>query len=368
MKTFIRDLLKRYFSDPQVIILILILLAGLVFIVLLGDMLLPVFVAIIIAYLLDGVVSWLQRFGLPRNAAVIIVFTCFIALVAVLLIGLLPHITRQIAQLIQELPVMLAKGQKELLKLPEKYPDFFSHDRISQIFTYIGSDIADLGQRVLSFSLSSVRSIITLLVYLVLVPFLVFFFLKDKYLIFQWAKELLPEQRALTLRVWVEVNQQFANYVRGKIWEIVIIWAICYVVFSFMGLRFAMFLSFFVGLADLVPYVGSTIMAFPVALIAFFQWGLDWQFAYILIAYGIIQTFDGNILAPLLFSEAVNLHPVAIIVSLLFFGGLWGVWGLIFAVPLATLVHAVHKAWTSSLTRPTPVSSVEQKTAETIPG
>ncbi len=367
MKTFVRELLKRYFSDPQVIILVLLLVAGFVFIFLLGNMLLPVFVAIIIAYLLDGVVSWLQRFGLPRNAAVIIVFTCFVALVVVLLVGLLPHISRQIAQLVQELPSMLAKGQRELLKLPEKYPDFFSHERISQIVTYVGSDIGELGQHVLSISVSSVRSIITLLVYLVLVPFLVFFFLKDKHLIFQWAKELLPEQRALTISVWAEVNQQFANYVRGKIWEIVIIWAVCYMVFSFMGLRFAMFLSFLVGLSDLVPYVGSTVMAFPIALIAFFQWGLDWQFVYMVIAYGIIQIFDGNILAPLLFSEAVNLHPVSIIVALLFFGGLWGVWGLIFAVPLATLVHAVYKAWTSSLTRPTPVS-VEQKDAETIPG
>jgi putative permease len=357
MKIFVKELLKRYFSDPQVIILVLLLLTGLILILMLGNMLLPVFVAIIIAYLLDGVVSWFQRFGLPRNAAVIIVFTLFLALVAVLLVGLLPLISRQIAQLVQEFPTMLAKGQRELLKLPERYPEFISQERISQIFAYVSSDLGDFGQYVLSISLSSVRSIITILVYLVLVPFLVFFFLKDKYLIFQWARELLPEQRGLTTRVWVEVNQQFANYVRGKIWEIVIIWAICYVVFSFMGLRFAMFLSFLVGLSDLVPYIGSTVMAFPVALIAFFQWGLDWHFVYMIIAYGIIQIFDGNILAPLLFSEVVNLHPVAIIVALLFFGGVWGVWGLIFAVPLATLVHAVYKAWTSSLMRPTPVDA-----------
>ncbi|MFY9399371.1 MAG: AI-2E family transporter [Desulfomonilia bacterium] len=362
MRKFVQRLLKRYFSDPQVIILILLLAAGLVLILLLGDMLLPVFVAIIIAYLLDGVVCRLERYGLSRNASVLIVFTLFIALVVVLLVGLLPQITRQIAQLVQELPAMLAKGQRELLKLPERYPDFISRESISSLFSLMGTNIGELGQRVLTFSLSSVRSLIILLVYLVLVPFLVFFFLKDKHLIFQWARDLLPEQRGLATRVWTEVNQQFANYVRGKIWEIVIIWAICYVVFSFMGLRFAMILSFFVGLSDLIPYVGSTIMAFPVALIAFLQWGLDWNFVYILIAYGIIQTFDGNILAPLLFSEVVNLHPVAIIVALLLFGGLWGVWGLIFAVPLATLVHAVYKAWTGSLDRPIPVTTARDDT------
>jgi putative permease len=362
MKKFVRELLKRYFSDPQVIILVLLLLAGAIFILMLGNMLLPVFVAIIIAYLLDGVVCWLQRFGLPRNTSVVIVFTLFVALVAVLLVGLLPQISRQIAQLVQELPSMLAKGQHELLKLPERYPDFVSHESISRLFSFMGTDIGEVGQRVLTFSVSSVRSLITLLVYLVLVPFLVFFFLKDKHLIFQWAKDLLPEQRGLATRVWVEVNQQFANYVRGKIWEIVIIWAICYVVFTFLGLRFAMILSFLVGLSDLIPYIGSTIMAFPVALIAFLQWGLDWQFVYILIAYGIIQIFNGNILVPLLFSEVVNLHPVAIIVAVLLFGGLWGVWGLIFAVPLATLVHAVYKVWTDSLHRPIPVGATQDET------
>jgi putative permease len=66
-----------------------------------------------------------------------------------------------------------------------------------------------------------------------------------------------------------------------------------------------------------------------------------------MLAYGVIQALDGNVLVPLLFSEAVNLHPVAIIVAVLFFGGLWGVWGVFFAIPLATLVKAVLYAWPS---------------------
>jgi len=67
-----------------------------------------------------------------------------------------------------------------------------------------------------------------------------------------------------------------------------------------------------------------------------------------LIANGIIQALDGNLLAPLLFSEAVNLHPVAIIVAILFFGGLWGFWGIFFAIPLATVINAVVRAWPRS--------------------
>jgi putative permease len=67
-----------------------------------------------------------------------------------------------------------------------------------------------------------------------------------------------------------------------------------------------------------------------------------------MLAYGIIQALDGNIIVPLLFSEAVNLHPVTIIIAVIFFGGLWGFWGVFFAIPLATLVKAVINAWTST--------------------
>ena len=100
-----------------------------------------------------------------------------------------------------------------------------------------------------------------------------------------------------------------------------------------------------VGLSVVIPYIGAAIVTLPVAMIAFFQWGWTNEFFYLMLAYGIIQALDGNVLVPLLFSEAVNLHPIAIIVAVLVFGGLWGFWGVFFAIPLATLIKAVMNAW-----------------------
>jgi putative permease len=177
------------------------------------------------------------------------------------------------------------------------------------------------------------------------VPFLVFFFLKDKTAILHWLGGFLPENRGLATEVWHEVNQQIGNYIRGKIWEIIIIWVVTYITFLALKLEFAMLLALLVGLSVLIPYIGAAVMYLPVALVAYFQWGLSAEFVYALIAYSIIQLLDGNLLAPLLLSGVVNLHPVAIISAVLVFGGLWGFWGLIFAVPLATLVHAVIKAF-----------------------
>jgi putative permease len=187
--------------------------------------------------------------------------------------------------------------------------------------------------------------VFTLVVYLILVPFLVFFFLKDKDRILDWIRKLLPDNLDLTTTVWFEVNKQIANYIRGKGWEILIIWGISYTVFKLMGMQFSLLLSFFVGLSVILPYIGVTVMFLPVALIAYFQWGWGANMLWALVAYTIIQIFDGNILAPLLLSGVVNLHPVAIIISVLLFGGLWGVWGVFFAIPLATLINTVIKNW-----------------------
>ena len=342
-----RDWLNRNFSDPQIVILAVLIILGFVGIFFLGDMLLPVFASIVIAYLLDGMVESLRRWKVPRMAAMLIVFTIFMASLLLSIVGLLPLLSRQIAQLLQQLPSMIADGQAELLKLPERYPDFISEYQIRRILDFIGTGFMNLAQRILTLSIASVRGFIALLVYLVLVPLLVFFFLKDKEKILIWISGLLPDNRGLATEVWREVNQQIGNYIRGKIWEVLIIWTVSYITFKFLGLQFSMLLSLFVGLSVLVPYVGVTVIFLPVVLIAYFQWGLGADFLYTVIAYTVIQLLDGNLLAPLLLSEVVDLHPVAIIVAVLLFGGLWGIWGLFFAIPLATLVHAVLKAWLS---------------------
>ena len=342
----IREWFQRHFSDPQVILLAALLIVGFAVVIYFGGMLAPVIASIIIAYLLEGFVGLLQRSaGFPRLAAVLFVFSLFMAFLILVMFGLLPLLSRQATQLFQQLPQMITQGQELLMSLPERYPYLFSEVQVHELMQAIRSELGMLGQRVLSQSLASVLGLITLTVYLVLMPLLVFFFLKDKGRIVTWLVGYLPSERSLTDRVWRDVDLQIGNYVRGKVIEIVIVWVVTYVTFGFMGLQFAMLLSMLVGLSVVVPYVGAVVVTFPIALIAYFQWGLGVDFVYVMVAYGVIQVLDGNMLVPLLFSEVVNLHPVAIIVAVLVFGGLWGFWGVFFAIPLATLVQAVLNAW-----------------------
>jgi putative permease len=182
-------------------------------------------------------------------------------------------------------------------------------------------------------------------IYLVLVPILVFFILKDKAQILDWARSFLPRDRHLIQQVGREVDRQIGNYVQGKLLEIVIVGVVTWIAFRFLGLQYAVLLAALTGVSVLIPYVGATVVTVPVALVAYFQSGLESGFYYVLVAYGIIQFLDGNLLVPLLFSEVVDLHPVAIIAAILLFGGLWGFWGVFFAIPLATVIQAILRAW-----------------------
>ncbi|MCP4878382.1 MAG: AI-2E family transporter [Gammaproteobacteria bacterium] len=337
----------RHFTDPQTVIFAFILIAGSALVFVLNTHLMPILVALIIAYLAEGMVAWLHKVNLGRTASASFVTALMIATIILVLFVLLPLLSKQVSELFREMPNMLGKGQQLLLHLPEQYPDYVSAQQIEELLTLARNELTSFGQRVVSLSLSSVVGIITFLVYLILLPLMVFFFLKDKEMIIHWLADFLPEERRLLRTVWAELDIKIASYVRGKVIEVLIIWAASYIAFAVMGLNYAMLLSLAVGLSVIIPYVGATVVTIPVALIAFFQWGFTSEFGWLMAIYGFIQFLDGNLLVPLLFSEVVNLHPVAIIVAVVFFGSLWGVWGVFFAIPLATLIQAIIKAWPS---------------------
>ncbi len=336
---------KRTFSDPQVVILGIVLIVGVAIVAGLGRMLAPVFAGIVIAYLLEAVVVRFTKLGLPRLASVSLVFLLFLACLFFLLFGLVPKLIRQLTQLVQQIPNYITQGTELLQQLPERYPQMVTEEQVQNLITGAGNELATTGQQFLTWSLASVGNIVGLLVLLVLIPVLVFFLLKDKDQLVDWFKGYLPDERHLVSSVWADVEAQIANYVRGKAGEIVIVGGVSYITFVSLGLQYSALLATMVGFSVLIPYVGAAVVTFPIAFVAFFQWGWGWSFGQVMIAYAIIQALDGNVLVPLLFSEALNLHPVAIIVAILVFGGLWGFWGVFFAIPLATVVQAVMKAW-----------------------
>lgn len=339
---------KRKFSNPDAVMLLLMLVISSLLLVLWGGILMPALVAAIIAYLLDWPVTQLCKLGLSRTYTSVLVLFGFISLSVLAFIGLVPVVIQQSINLIKEMPQIWAEGQSWLLKLPETYPDFVEATHIENMLMGVNEKVVTIGEQILSASVSSLGDLGALLIYCILVPLMVFFMLKDKDVLVSNIAALLPKERRLIKQVGSEMNLQIANYIRGKVIEIIIVGTVSALTFAFMDLRYALLLGVLVGLSVLIPYIGAAVVTIPVAIVGLFQWGLVPEFWYLMIAYSIIQALDGNALVPILFSEAVSLHPVYIIIAVLFFGGLWGFWGVFFAIPLATLVKAVASAWSSS--------------------
>ena len=352
----LRNWMDRYLSDEEAILFALLLIGFFALIIWLGQPLAPVFTAVILAFIMQGGVERLVGLGLGKFWSVLVVFLSTILAFVGFLVGVVPALFQQAENFLSELPNLILTVQVQLENLAQRYPQYFNPEQISQLINQAGQQISGLGQWVLSFSLESLPGLIGLLIYLVLVPILVFFFLKDADLILGSIGKVLPDRRPIMAQVWAEMKAQVSNYVRGKFLEILIVGVVSYLAFAFMDLRYAGLLALLVGLSVVVPYIGAAVVTIPVAAVAFVQWGWSSEFYWLLGIYALIQALDGNVLVPLLFSEVVNLHPVAIIVAVLLFGGIWGFWGVFFAIPLATLFKAVVSAW--------PVASRQLENAE----
>lgn len=340
---------ERYFSDEEAVILLIVLALGFAAVIWLGKMLAPFFTALVLAFLLQGVVNLLTRRHVPEKIAVTLVFLGFISAMLALAFLLMPLLWNQMVNLVQEVPKMLSSGQQWLEELQSRYPNIITPDQLQSWLSAVTREFNLYGQRALSLSLSSLGNVIGLIVYLILVPILIFFMLKDRQKLVGFMLSMMPEKRGLMSRIWNEMDDQIANYVRGKVVEIIIVGSVTFITFSFFGLPYSALLAVLVGFSVLVPFIGAAVATLPVAAVAGFHFGLTEQFAYVVVAYGVIQALDGNVLVPVLFSEAVNLHPVSIILAVLFFGGIWGFWGIFFAIPLATLLKALVTAWPRGL-------------------
>ncbi|GLS84278.1 AI-2E family transporter [Paraferrimonas haliotis] len=360
MLSMIKSWYKLHFSDPQAITLLFILLGGFLLLYFASSLLAPILLALVLAYLLEWPVDKMTRVGLPRAAAASIVLLGFVLVMMVITFGLIPSLWNQGLSLASDLPNMIDSGYRSIEELAQEYPQYISMTHVDAIMKEVQS-MADSQQvlKVLKGLAGVSAEALVLMVYAILVPLLVFFFLKDKESLIKDVTRFFPNNRELANKVWTEMDVQIFNYIRGKIMEIIIIGVVSYIFFAMMGLRYSVLLGVLTGLSVLVPYVGATLVTIPIALVGFFQWGVSPEFGYLMLGYGIIQALDGNVLVPILFSGAVNLHPVMIIAAVLVFGGLWGVWGVFFAIPLASLVRAVVNAWPSVERPPTEMKAAE---------
>jgi putative permease len=348
MKAVVIRWVDRYLSSDEAVVLLVWLVVGLLLITQLGNFLAPVIASIVLAYLLHGLVRKCQPY-VGRLPALIGIYTLFLGVFFGGLVFLTPILGQQLAMLLAQLPKMGGRVEELIMRLPVEYRAYLGVDHVQTLVESFWGDLRSLGKTALSMSLASIPGLITCVLYLILIPLMVFFFLKDYPVMLRYMGRFVPKNHTALTKIWQEVDFQLGRYIRGKFTEALLVGVATYLGFWIFQLQYSVLLAFLVGIAVFVPYVGAVLVTVPVVIVALFQWGLTHTFVEAMVVFGIIQQLDTSVVVPLLFAEAVSLHPVVIVMAVLGFGSLWGLWGMFFAIPLAVFCRAVLDVWPRSV-------------------
>ena len=340
---------KKIFSNEETIVFSIAILLIFLIITYFGSILTPFLISVVVAYLLVGLQKKIQTYNIGQYTSLIITFSIFIVTGAALIIWLVPLLYIQLQAFILDVPNLFSNFLDYMSDLPTKFPELVSSDQIAIFFQAVSEEITAIAQNIIKSSISGIQSTITILLYIILFPILVFFFLFDRKNIIDGVLKILPGKREMFSNVWAEMDIQLSNYVRGKTIEIFIVGAVAAIIFSSLGLKYSALLSVLVGLSVIIPYVGAFLVTIPIVIVGLLQFGLGTQFYLLVSLYLLLQALDGNLLVPLIFSETLRLHPVVIILAVFIFGSMFGFWGVFFSIPIATFIKAVWNAWPSSL-------------------
>ena len=346
MVAFLKQHYERYFYEPQSIMLLFLVVGGVLLVWFVGDLLLPFLLAVVIAYVLDDFVGYLSKDGGRKKLSVVLVFFLFMALSTLVALVVAPVALSQTKALLEEIPDMMTKALSWVETVPNRYPEYISEQQIGELIENVRDGVLQLLQgSAVDIAGASVSFLFTSIIYAVIVPFTVFFLLYDKENMVAWFSRFLPRERVLLGRVWGDMDRQLSNYLRGKFYEVTILGVASIITFTYYDLKYPFLMAVLFGLSVIIPYVGAVVVTTMAIMIAVFQWGFT-ETTYIFSAVVLIlQLLDGYLLVPLLFSRAVSLHPVAVILSIVFFGGIWGIWGVVLAIPLGTFIKVVIEAW-----------------------
>ncbi len=340
-----KNIFRRIFSNEETVIFFLIIISTLILFSFFIEVLTPFIISIIVAYLLVGLQKKIETYGVTPRISTIIAFSIFIIVGATMFTWLIPLLYVQLQSFVLDIPRIFNEFLNFVSTIPAAFPDLVNSDQISVFFQAVSSELSSITQNIVKSSISGIQSTITVLLYIILFPILVYFFLFDRKNIIEGCLRIIPGDRAMLSQVWSEMDVQLSNYVRGKVLEIFIVGVAASILFASFGLNYGALLAVLVGLSVLIPYVGAFSITIPIVIIGLLQFGLGTQFYLLIGLYLLLQFLDGNLLVPIIFSEAVKLHPIVIILAVFMFGSIFGFWGVFFSIPLATFIKAVWNAW-----------------------
>lgn len=310
---------------------------------LLSPILLPFLAGIVLAYFLDPVADWLQRLGLSRLLAAVLIVVLTLVLLVAALVVLAPMLAGQIGKFAGELPAVVQALTARFDALaPQWLKDLVARSGadIPGSVTQFAGKAADWILGILKTILSGGLALVNLLSLLVVTPIVAFYMLVDWDDMIATIDSWVPREHVETVRaLGREINAAMAGFIRGQGTVCLLLGGFYAFTLSFAGLNFGMAIGILAGALTFIPYAGALIggvLAIGVALVQF--WPDLWSIGLIVAIFALGQFLEGNFLSPKLVGKSIGLHPVWLMFALFAFGYAFGFVGLLLAVPLAAAV------------------------------
>ncbi|TPJ22853.1 AI-2E family transporter [Mesorhizobium sp. B2-7-2] len=313
------------------------------FLYIFSGILLPFVAGMVLAYFLDPVADRLQRLGLSRLMATVVILIAFIVVVVLALVILVPVLATQMADFARKLPEYLTRLQSLITSFDPKW--------LEQRFGVNAAGLRDGLNSLLTsgFSLlttvftsiwSSGVALVSVVSLFVVTPVVAFYMLLDWDRMVAEVDGWVPRDHVETVRALArDINTATAGFVRGQGTLCLVLGAMYATGLTLTGLNFAILIGFFAGLISFIPYVGSLTGLVLAVGVAFVQFWPDWTMVVaVACVFFVGQFIEGNILQPRLVGKSVGLHPVWLMFALFAFGALFGFVGLLIAVPASAAI------------------------------
>lgn len=296
----------------------------------------PIILAGISYYLFNPIIDWLEKHKWKRGWAIALLYLVIIGLLILLFSFVIPAVKDQIVSLFKSFP-----GYWD--QITQKFDEFSRSSLFDQLKDKLNTNMSDImktlstkGTSVINSAISSIGSIVGTVTEVVLAivttPLVLFYLLKDGKKLPDFLLKMLPVNgRAHTRQVLGEANHQISSYIRGQIIVSLCIGILLFIGYLIIGLPYALTLAIIAACTSIVPYLGPAIAITPAIIIAIVT--SPWLLIKLIIVWCVVQLLEGKFISPQVMGKTLKVHPITILFVILVAGNLFGVLGVIFAVP-----------------------------------
>ncbi|OPY57437.1 MAG: AI-2 transport protein TqsA [Pelotomaculum sp. PtaU1.Bin035] len=298
--------------------------------------------AVLITYLLNPLVNAIEKRGTPRVGAILLVYLVLFFFAAGIFLYGVPRIIEQLNGLADKVPQFTGQVQEIFLSVQARYSDIGMPDGMRQVIDERINWAEEIILQQVRKTAAAIIGAVGYIIKIILAPVLAFYFLKDLQSIKKKTILMLPEEwRGDIVEILKEIDQVLGSFIRGYLLVAAIVGGLAMVSMAFLGLEFALMLGLFAGITELIPYFGPVIGAVPAVSLAILR--SKWLALKVAVAFLIIHQLEGNIISPKILGDKVGLHPLAVIFSLFAGGELYGLTGMLLAVPVAAVFRVILK-------------------------